>query len=180
MEMETIWSAYRARLQAFLKSRVSNPADVEDLLQEISIKVFKGLGGLEDDAKVQAWLFQTAHNAIIDHYRKNGRVKDIDPDDLWYADDEPGALSELERCVEPFVAALPAEMAELIIAVDLEGRPQKAVAEENGLPYSTLKSRVQAGRMALRAVFENCCHLSLDARGGVSDYRPKSTACNNC
>ena len=57
MNIEKIWLQYRARLKAFLQSKVSNPDDVDDLLQEISIKTFAGLNQLRDHSKVQSWLF---------------------------------------------------------------------------------------------------------------------------
>jgi len=125
MNVEEIWTRYRGRIKAFLHSRVSNPADVEDLLQEISIKIFTGLPALRDHSKVHSWLFQTAHRTIIDFYRKNGRTGDLHPDDLWHADNSPEALHELERCVEPFIAALPDETARLLTAIDIEGQSQK-------------------------------------------------------
>ncbi len=180
MNIEEVWSQYRNRIKAFLHSRVSNSSDVDDLLQEILIKVFAGLPKLEDTSKVHSWLFQITHRTIIDHYRSNSRSKDIHPDDLWYEDSSPEVRRDLERCVEPFIAALPDETAQLLKAVDIEGQSQKAYAQEQGLSYSTLKSRVQSGRNALRAVFEQCCHLTLDTRGNIADFDPKSNACDNC
>ena len=57
MTIEDIWPQYRGSLRAFLGARVSNPEDAEDLLQEISIKVFTGLPALEHSAKLKSWLF---------------------------------------------------------------------------------------------------------------------------
>lgn len=180
MQIEEIWTAYRARLRSFLQSRVSNQADVEDLLQEISIKAFTGLPRLRDEEKVQSWLFSTAHHTIIDHYRKTGRRQAMHPDDLWYAKDDPTAQQELERCVIPFLDGLPVESGQLLRAVDIEGRSQKGLAEEAGVSYSTLKSRVQKARTDLRRVFEGCCNLTLDAQGRVADYEPRADACKKC
>ena len=45
LQLEDVWADYRARIKAFLHARVSDPEDVEDLLQDISIKVFDGLAG---------------------------------------------------------------------------------------------------------------------------------------
>lgn len=180
MEIDGIWTAYRARLRAFLQSRVSNPADVEDLLQDISIKAFTGLPGLRDEQKVQSWLFSTAHRTIIDHYRKKGRAQAVHADDLWYAEDDPALHQELERCVIPFLDGLPAQSGQLLKAVDIEGRSQKELAEELGMSYSTLKSRVRKARTDLRRVFEGCCTLTLDTQGRVADYEPKKDICKNC
>lgn len=180
MNVETIWLEYRARLKAFLHSKVSNPADVDDLLQDISIKTFTGLSALEDQSKVQSWLFQTAHRTIIDFYRKNAHVKNIHPDDLWYAEDIPNALHGLEKCIEPFIAALPEETGQLLTAIDVQGQSQKNYATQHNIPYSTLKSRIQNARRALRSVFEECCHLTLDTRGNIYNYHSKTNSCDNC
>jgi len=180
MNAEKIWIEYRARIKAFLHSKVSNPADVEDLLQEIFIKTFRGISALDDQSKVHSWLFQTAHRTIIDFYRKNGRVNDVHPDDLWYSEGDAEIRNELERCVEPFIAALPREVAQLLTAIDIEGQSQKDYATAHGLAYSTLKTRVQNGRLALRAVLDNCCKFTLDSRGNLSEYHFKTGRCDNC
>lgn len=180
MNIEEIWSEYRLRIKSFLHSKISNPADVDDLLQEISIKVFNGLASIDDHEKVQPWLFQTAHRTIIDFYRKSAKARDIGAEELWYTKDDPEALHELERCVEPFIEALPAQTAEMLMAIEIGGMSQKDYAKANGLAYSTLKSRLQKGRSDLRALFENCCHMSVDARGNISDYQSKSGSCEKC
>ncbi|EBA15263.1 RNA polymerase sigma-70 factor [Roseobacter sp. SK209-2-6] len=180
MTTEEIWQQYRGRLQGFMRSKLSNPADVEDLLQEVLLKTVTSRDSLKDPAKLQAWLFEIARNSIIDFYRRRGRGQGLASEDLWYQAEEPEVLAGLEACVEPFLAALPEETAAMLRAIDLEGQPQKAYAAEHGLSYSTLKSRVQAGRLALRAVFENCCHLPLDSRGNIRDFRQKSKNCSDC
>lgn len=180
MNIDELWSEYRVRIKAFLHSRVSNSADVDDLLQEISIKTFTGLAALEDHSKVQSWLFQTTHRTIIDYYRKNDRAKDLHPDDLWYLRNEPETHHALERCVAPFIAALSTETAQLLTAIDLEGGSQKDYAADCGLSYSTLKSRVRSARVALRTDLEKCCDLTLDTRGSISEIHLKSGSCNNC
>lgn len=182
MKIEEIWTAYRDRLKRFLHSKISNEADVEDLLQEISIKVFTGLKSLQDETKLQAWLFQTAHRAIIDHYRRQAKGKDMHLGDLWYVEEESQSeiLNELERCVEPFLSALPPSTAQMLQAIELDGVTQKDYAAAHGLSYSTLKSRVQKARAELLTVFEDCCHLSLDAQGNIMDYQSKSGSCKKC
>jgi len=179
MRIDDIWPKYRARLKAFLHSRVSNPADVDDLLQDISIKVFTGLPGLQDPARLQPWLFQTADRTIIDFYRKSGRSA-AHPDDLWYHRDDPETRQDLEGCVEPFILGLPEETAEMLMAIDIHGMSQRDYAEQHGLSYSTLKSRVQKGRAELRKAFEACCNISMDVRGNISDVQEKPASCKNC
>ncbi|SLN20803.1 RNA polymerase sigma factor SigM [Roseovarius albus] len=180
MTLEEIWQQYRARLKSFLHSKVSNPADVDDLLQEISIKTFTKLDALDDPTKVQAWLFQIAQHTIVDFYRAKSRSKKVHPDDLWYLEDEKKVLQDFEGCVEPFLSALPLNSVRMLRQIDFEGQSQKDYASKHNISYSTLKSRLKRARSELKAVFENCCHLTLDAQGNISDYRVKSDHCKNC
>ena len=186
LNLEQVWAEYQQTLKAFLHSKVSNTADVEDLLQEILIKTFQNLHKVQDASSVKSWLFQLANNTIIDFYRKHARQQrdsKIDADDLWFADLDHNAefKQKLSLCIEPFIQALPEQSASLLLAVDIKGQSQKALAEEQNVSYSTIKSRVQKSRGDLKNLFEQCCNLSLDKQGNVIDCELKpESGCGNC
>lgn len=181
MDMEQIWRDYKSHLTAFLHAKISNPEDVEDLLQDILLKTHNNLDHIQSEDSLKPWLFQVANNAIIDFYRKNGRGLDLNPDDLWYGDEEEETVQqELAKCIEPFIQALGNEETELLTEVELNGISQKAYAADHDLAYSTLKSRVQKGRKDLKALFVNCCNFSKDHQGNLLDYTPKEDSCEKC
>ncbi len=180
MNIEAIWQQYSQSLKALLRSKISNPSDADDLLQEILIKTDRNIGKLKSRDKLRPWLFQLANNTIIDFYRKKRHFGEADVENLWYEDDGPQAQQQLSECILPFVNALPPDTAELLRAIDIEGRSQKEFAAESGIAYSTLKSRVQRGRIQLRELFENCCHLSVDRHGNIFDYDAKPGSCADC
>lgn len=186
LNLEQVWAEYQQTLKAFLHSKVSNTADVEDLLQEILIKTFQNLHKVQDASSVKSWLFQLANNTIIDFYRKNARQQrdsKIDADDLWFADLDHNEefKQKLSLCIEPFIQALPEQSASLLLAVDIEGQSQKTLAEEQNVSYSAIKSRVQKSRGDLKNLFEQCCNLSLDKQGNVIDCELKpESGCGNC
>jgi RNA polymerase sigma-70 factor (ECF subfamily) len=180
MNLEDIWQEYSTSLRGFLHSRVSNDADVEDLLQEVLIKTHQNLDTVVSSEKIKPWLFQLTNNTIIDFYRKKGRAKDISAADLWYAEDDVVVERELAQCVEPFIRALPKKSADLLLAIDIEGQSQKEYAEKAGVSYSTLKSQVQRGRAKLRTLFDDCCSLTLDKHGNVVKFTTKSGGCDSC
>ena len=186
LNLEQVWAEYQQTLKAFLHSKVSNTADVEDLLQEILIKTFQNLHKVQDASSVKSWLFQLANNTIIDFYRKHARQQrdsKIDADDLWFADLDHNEefKQKLSLCIEPFIQALPEQSASLLLAVDIKGQSQKALAEEQNVSYSTIKSRVQKSRGDLKNLFEQCCNLSLDKQGNVIDCELKpESGCGNC
>ena len=180
MNLESIWQEYSTSLRGFLYSRVSNDADVEDLLQEVLIKTHQNLDTVKSSEKIKPWLFQLANNTIIDFYRKKGRSRDISAADLWYADDDVVVEQALAQCVEPFIRALPKKSADLLLAIDIEGQSQKDYAEKAGISYSTIKSQVQRGRAKLRTMFDDCCSLTLDKHGNVVEFQAKSGGCDSC
>ena len=181
MNLENIWQDYSTSLRSFLHSKVSNDADVEDLLQEVLIKTHQNLDTVASSEKIKPWLFQITNNTIIDFYRKKGRAKDISAADLWYAEDDDVVVEQaLAQCVEPFIRALPKKTADLLLAIDIEGQSQKDYAEKAGISYSTLKSQVQRGRAKLRVLFDECCSLSLDKHGNVMEFQAKKGGCDSC
>lgn len=173
IDLELVWFEYRNRLARFLRSKVSNPDDVEDLLQDILLKVHQNIDTLEQRERLKPWLFQIANNTIIDFYREKTRKAMPQAEELWY--DDPGAEDKhlLEECVIPFVDALPPEMSDILHLIDLQGVSQKSYAEEHGISYSTLKTRVQTSRLQLRKLFENCCEFTVDSHGNIIDYERK-------
>ncbi|WP_444909672.1 RNA polymerase sigma factor SigZ [Microbulbifer sp. TRSA005] len=181
MTIDSVWKEYRSALRAFLSSKVSSADAVDDLLQEILIKIHRNLHTVRDQKSIKSWLFQIANRTVIDFYRENGRLKEVElEDNLLLPEEDSETQRRLSACIEPFVNALPQESAALLKAIELEGQSQKSYATEHKIPYSTLKSRVQKGRSQLRKLFEDCCHFTHDSHGTVIDYVPKSKHHKNC
>nr|WP_087020772.1 RNA polymerase sigma factor SigZ [Thaumasiovibrio subtropicus] len=185
MNIDHIWAQYRRSLQGFLSKKVANPDDAEDLLQEILIKSYQQLDTIKDAAKLKAWLFQIAHHTIIDFYRSRGRssldqLTDVAMSEIESEEWEADVYEALTPCLLPFIEALPDEEATLLKAVEIEGRPQKVLAEQLGLNYSTLKSRVKRSRQSLYTLFNRCCAFSLDKHGNLVDYAPRKREEGGC
>ena len=180
MKIEDIWLDYRAALKRFLHAKVSNEADVEDLLQDILIKTYSKLNTVKTQKSVKSWLFQIANHTIIDYYRKKGRVQAANTEDLWPLDEPQESKVVLLNCISPFINALPDEHASLLTAIDLNNQSQKQYAEKLGVSYSTLKSRVQKSRGLLKKVFDDCCHFKMDNSGNVYDHEAKTKKYDSC
>ncbi|KII76444.1 RNA polymerase sigma factor SigZ [Vibrio renipiscarius] len=183
LNFDEVWGQYQHSLKAFLRSKVSNEADVEDLQQEILLKTYQNLAEVQNSGSIKAWLFQLAQRTIIDFYRKRARVKrdhELLAEDLWFDEPSESIEQEMASCIAPFIQALPEKSADLLSSVELEGISQKTLAEQQGVSYSTLKSRVQKSRGELRKLFEECCDLTLDKHGYVIDYQKKPEGCSRC
>ena len=170
------WREVEERLRPFVARRVPD-ADVDDVMQDVFVRMQRGLAGLRDDERLGAWLFQVARSAISEHGRARARhpLADGDPPEGAAPSDEDDreAARHLSGCVAMFVARLPSPYREAVTLVELEGLTAREAAELAGVSTSGMKSRVQRGRARLRAMFEDCCAIALDARRKVVEVVPR-------
>jgi RNA polymerase sigma factor (sigma-70 family) len=147
----------RPRLRNFIRRRVPDEADVEDLLQEVFFELVEAYRLLKPIDYVTGWLFRVARNRITDLFRKkkpetfadlavegeDGELLRID-DLLISGDDGPEALYMRTLLFDEMQAALselPAEQRAVFIAHELEGRSFKEMAAETGVNVNTLLAR---------------------------------------
>ncbi|MCF2858324.1 RNA polymerase sigma factor SigZ [Pseudoalteromonas sp. SMS1] len=173
MTIEQIWAQYRQSLKAFLHTKVANPEDVEDLLQDVLLKTHLAIENLHNPTSVKAWLFQIAHNTVMDYYRKSGTSHTAQQEIAWYKEEERNIKKELAKCIKPFIQELPEHSAFLLEVIELEGKTQKQLANEMDVSYSTLKSQVQKARKELHDVFNACCQYDIDKQGNLIEYHKK-------
>jgi RNA polymerase sigma-70 factor (ECF subfamily) len=174
--------AVEAQLRPFVARRVP-PTDVDDVMQDVFVRVQRGLAALRDDERMTAWLFQIARSAIAEHGRARARhplphsatPAETPTDANATADDDRDreAATHLAGCIATFVARLPSPYREAVTLVELEGLTAREAAARAGVSVSGMKSRVQRGRAQLRALFDACCTFALDARRKVIDFEPR-------
>ncbi len=177
---ERIWNEHADQLRAFIYRRIPDPSVVDDLVQEVFLKVQRKVDTLKDETRLQSWLYQITRNSIMDHFRGQKPEEEL-PETLDLPDAEPArVLEELAECVRPMMDVLPEEYRLPLLWSDLEGLPQKEVAERLGLSLTAAKSRIQRGRERLKNVFAECCHFELDHRGSVMGYQAREGECGRC
>ncbi|MEO8846314.1 MAG: sigma-70 family RNA polymerase sigma factor [Kofleriaceae bacterium] len=179
-----LWHDVAERIRPFVARRIA-PTEVDDVLQDVFVRVQRGLASLRDEERFTSWLFQIARNSVAEHQRARMRhplattVDDDQPAPMDDDDDREAARS-LSACVSLFVAQLRSPYREAVTLVELEGLTAREAAEMVGISVSGMKSRVQRGREQLRTLFDQCCEIALDARGKVTDYtrrKPCPAAC---
>jgi RNA polymerase sigma-70 factor, ECF subfamily len=158
------------RLRPFVERRVRSPADVDDVLQDVFLRMQRGLPTLRDADRFGPWLYQVVRNTITDRYRAQAREAEPVDDSRPATDESDSDTSGMTGCVAPFIARLPSPYREAVTLVDLEGVSQKDAARMLGVSISGVKSRVQRGRAKLRHMFDECCRLELDARNRVVGF----------
>lgn len=173
------WQTYRAELFRFVLARVGEPALADDIVHDVLLKAFDRMEALEDPGKLRAWLYRIARNVLVDHYRSR-RPSEPLPEDLASEDkgDMARAEQELARCLTPLLDRLPAPYRRALTLAEIQGLPQREIAEREGISLSGAKSRVQRARHMLREALLSCCRIELDQRGVVVDYQPRG--CDSC
>ena len=156
----------RFRLRSFIRKRVPNESDVEDLLQEVFCELVEAHRLLMPIDYVTGWLFRVARNRITDFFRKkrpetftdaaltdeDGELLQIE-DMLPSPDAGPEALylrNLLLDELESALGELPAEQREVFIAHELEGHSFKEMSAESGISVNTLLSRKRYAVLHLR------------------------------
>jgi len=156
----------QSRLRDFIRRRVPDPRDAEDILQDVFYELVEANRLLMPIDHVTGWLFRVARNRIIDLFRKK---KPASFSDTALAD-ENGELLQLEELLpspdagpealyarnllldelELALDELPEEQREVFIAHELEGRNFKEMAAETGVSVNTLLSRKRYAVLHLR------------------------------
>jgi RNA polymerase sigma factor (sigma-70 family) len=156
----------RPRLQNFIRRRVPDPRDAEDILQDVFYELVEANRLLMPIEHVTGWLFRVARNRITDLFRKKRPVSFSDAavaeeddellelgDLLPSPDAGPEALyarSVLLDALELAIDELPEEQREVFVAHELEGRSFKEMAAETGVSVNTLLSRKRYAVLRLR------------------------------
>ena len=179
--LEQIWHEFAEKLGKFIRTRVSDRAAAEDILQEVFVKIQKRLGQLQEPAKLQGWIHLIARNAVIDYYR--ARKETVEMPETLAEEREPASaeLDDLKASFRRMIDSLPEPYREAVVLTELEGLTQKELAERLGISLSGAKSRVQRGRQQLKEMLLDCCRFEFDRRGGVVDCEPRSSGgCPEC
>ncbi len=177
---EHAWEQLSRSLLAFIRRRVADDETAADLVQEVFVRVHQGLGELEDDRKLVAWVFRVARNTVADHFRTRRRLEPLEHEPQADENEEESDLNDqVGSCLHAMLPSLPEKYREALELAEVEGLTQRAVGERLGLSLSGAKSRVQRGRELLRTTLLSCCHVDFDRRGNVTTFE-REGGCTHC
>ena len=178
-DTELIWDTFSVRLLDFIKKHVGEVEAARDILQDVFEKIHLKKDTVKDNTKLVSWLFQLTRNSIVDHYRNKRNNREELRETISEKRDDVAMFEELECCINPFLNQLSPEERDLIKRIDQEGNSQKELAAALGIPYASLKSKVQRARVKLKALFVQCCALELSSSGGIVEMSG-DRGCKNC
>ena len=165
-QISEIVTEQRSRLRNFIRRRVPDSRDAEDVLQDVFYKLVEANRLLMPIEHVTGWLYRVARNRITDLFRKKSPVNFSDT----AVADEDGSLLQLEDLLpspdagpealyarhvllqelELAVSELPEEQRAVFVGHELEGRSFKEMSEESGVSVNTLLSRKRYAVLHLR------------------------------
>lgn len=172
-----LWDQLHVRLCRFICSRISNPEDAEDILQNVFLRIHTNLSTVRNQQKLESWVYQIARNSIIDNYRSHKAPADLNEIavlDEYPEEDVPESLAPYIREV---IDSLPSDYRQALISTELDGISQVEYARRYGLSLSGAKSRVQRARQKVKDIMLTCCHFEFDVRGLIADYYEHCCCC---
>lgn len=156
--VEKLIKKYQPQLKSFIRKRVSNKEDAEDVLQDVFYQLIKTVENTVNPIEqVAAWLYRVARNTIINREKKKqeeempvfqydeGNVLE-EISEILFNDDNPTPETEYLRSLvwrefETVLSELPAEQREVFELMELDGLSAKDVSETTGISVNTLLSR---------------------------------------
>ena len=190
-----VYERMHDQIRRFVASRVADTHQVDDLVQDIFLRVHNNIGNIRDEDKVDAWIFQISRNRIIDYYRKKNRNSVPDrrsspdrnsapdlldlPDNPFDTDDRNELVKRLEPQLREMIDQLPEKYRIVLLLTELEGISHRETARRLGLNLPAVKSRVLRGREKLKELLLECCHFEFDRQGRVMGFEPRKY-CPEC
>jgi RNA polymerase sigma factor (sigma-70 family) len=161
-EISAVVVRERSRLGNFIRKRIGDPLEAEDILQDVFYEFVEEYRLPESIEQASAWLFKVARNRIIDRFRKKKEVSlsetDVEEEyrlDLTLPSPDAGPEADYARAVlldalREALDELPEAQREVFVEHELEGRSFKEMAAQSGVAINTLLARKRYAVLHLR------------------------------
>ncbi len=166
------WTQHEPELRGWARHRLANPAETDDLLQDLFLKALRQGERFCSVQNPRAWLFEVARNTLADRLRVARTTVQL-PDDLASPVAQEDPVETLTACLPRVLSELPPQDREAITLCDLQGMAQADYAQAKGLTLSAAKSRIQRARVRMKQQMTVACQVQLDNAGHVLDFVPR-------
>lgn len=153
------------KIKHYVGHKVRNKEDVQDIVQNVFVKVQLHSGELRETEKIIGWIYRITQNSITDYYR----LRKKEQLGVWVEPEEDRHLFNecVEQCLSVLSNELPEPYKEALHLSEKENISQLELAHRWGISYSGAKSRVQRARLLLKEKMETLYHIKTDAYGNV-------------
>lgn len=167
-ELDDIIQDNAPKLHSYVRSRVSNTDDADDIVQDTLYQFLRTISIMENPiAHVTSWLYTVAHNLIVNHGKKHREVAELSEIMIASDNDNPEMLilrNMVWKELEKAMADLPKEQREAIELTEVQGLSTKDAAQTMGVSVNTFLSRKHYGMMSIRKrlnfLYEELVHNS--------------------
>lgn len=156
-----IFAVFAPKLKAFLGRGGLEDAIAEELVQDVMLTVWRRAQTFDpSQGTFSAWLFTIARNRRIDYFRRAPKALPDEPDPMLLPEPEPSAeglvaIQESSSYVRAALETLPPEQIEVLRLAFFEQKSHSVIAEEQGLPLGTVKSRIRLAMRQLKRTLEH-------------------------
>tara|TARA_R110002051_G_scaffold324635_1_gene422820 strand:- start:13187 stop:13723 length:537 start_codon:yes stop_codon:yes gene_type:complete len=170
-EISTIWIDLNEELYHFILGKIKDEQLAKDIHQEVFLKIQSKIHQLQHTSKLTAWVYQITRNTIIDHFRKQSKIKVVISDfDMPEEQGDDFDYSKLTNCINQKIGELSMQHKEAIVLTTFQNYSQKELSKHLNISYSGTKSRVQKAREILKDQLLDCPNVETDGTGKLLDF----------
>ncbi len=181
-DFDNLWNEFSKKLLNYIKVKVKNSHDAEDILQSVFIKIYNSFEQLENKSAIRPWIYRITNNTIIDFYKKKKDVS-VDPEVLYMIKDEFDSIDhmndEIAKCIENMLFDLPEKYQYVYDMHENKEMKHKEIAKALNISVSTSKVRLKRAKDMFKERLMKCCDFKVDKYGNILDYNLKGK-CVNC
>lgn len=171
-----VWEELNTQLLFFIKKRIKNKEDAEDILQDVYIKLHKNIDSLNDEQKIVSWIYQITRNTINDCYKRCYRLKKVEFEEHHIEmslEEEDNLNDEILVSMKKIIEELPVDSKKLIKLYEFEDMSHKEISKRLDIKENTSKSRLKRAKEKLKDQLDECCVFQIDKFGNILDYKKK-------
>lgn len=171
-EVSSLWLEYKSGIKYYIYKKLKSENLASELSHQILMKVYNSCCSGNEIKNIRSWMFQIAHNTVVDYLKKENRYTNEIIDIL--DTEEINAYKEAAELVSPLLKLLPEKYSLPLQMSDIDGLKQFEVSKKINLSLTATKSRIQRARVLLKEKIIDCCILDINDKGNLVSIAIKS------
>lgn len=171
VESSQIYFELGEGLRYFIKKSIKNDFDVDDIFQDVFIKIHEKISTLKDRSKINSWVYQITRNTIIDYKRKK-EWDSLGEDEADLVALEKESDETLSRGLKLIIESLPAIYRDVLLLKNYSDLCNKDISIRLGISENALKTRIYRANLQFKTRVIEFCNFEFDRYGVVVDYCP--------
>ncbi len=185
LDFTQVYTEFHPKILRYLERLTGDREEARDLVQDVFLKVDKGLTKFEGRSSLSTWIYRIATNLSHDRFRsasfQKGKKQTLtegfieenkENKNAWTGEGETSAEQQLERkemssCINRYIYDLNEDYQKVLVLSEYEGLKNKEIASILGITLDTVKIRIYRGRVQLKKRMEKGCDVTPDPDSGL-------------